>query len=123
MRSPHSRALTLFSALETLDATLDKRRPNRRDADGGTSINLRSTAAAAVAAALGAFAGGMAASKIPADRFIWTGFALVPLLVLLEVFLNRFAVLFDGNSNAARFTLAGAIVAGFYVTWFAVRSS
>jgi uncharacterized membrane protein YfcA len=101
---------------------VDNRQPNDRGADGDASINLRSAAATVVAAALGAIAGGIAASKIPADKFIWTGFALVPLLVLLEVFFKHFVVLFDGNANAARFTLAGAIVVGFYVTWFAVRS-
>jgi hypothetical protein len=71
---------------------------------------------------LGAIAGGMAASKLPSDKFIWTGFALAPLLVLLEVFFKHFVALFDGNANVARFTLVGAIVLGFYGTWFLVRS-
>jgi uncharacterized membrane protein YfcA len=88
-----------------------------------TSINLRSAAATVVAAALGAVAGGLTASKLPTDKFAWTGFALLPLLALVEVLLKRLAVLFDGNAQAARFTLAGAIVVAFYATWFAVRSS
>lgn len=87
-----------------------------------TSINLRSAAATVVAAALGAVAGGLMASKLPTDKFAWTGFALLPLLALVEVLLKRLAVLFDGNVQAARFTLAGAIVVAFYATWFAVRS-
>jgi len=62
------------------------------------------------------------ASKLPTDKFAWTGFALLPLLALVEVLLKRLAVLFDGNVQAARFTLAGAIVVAFYATWFAVRS-
>jgi len=63
----------------------------------------------------------VAASKLPSDKFIWTGFVLVPFFVLLEAFFKHFVVLFRGNSNAARLTLAGALVVGFYVTWFAVR--
>jgi uncharacterized membrane protein YfcA len=86
-------------------------------------MNLRSAAATIVAAALGAIAGGLAASKLPTDKFAWTGFALVPLLILLEACLKRLVALFDGNAQAARFTLAGAIVVAFYATWFAVRSS
>jgi MFS-type transporter involved in bile tolerance (Atg22 family) len=101
---------------------VDNRQPKRREPLTDASITLRSAVAAAVAAALGAIAGGMAASKLPSDKFIWTGFALAPLLILLEVFFKHFVALFGGNSNAARFTLAGALVAGFYVTWFAVRS-
>ena len=101
---------------------MDNRHPERREALGDTSINWRSAAATVIAAALGAVAGGMAASQLPDDKFIWTGFVLAPLLVLLEVFFRRLVALFDGNANVARLMLAGAIVAGFYVTWFAVRS-
>jgi uncharacterized membrane protein YfcA len=101
---------------------MDNRPPKRREALGDASINLRSATATVVAAALGAIAGGMAASRLPDDKFIWTGFVLAPLLVLLEVFFKRLVVLFSGNANVARLILAGAIVAGFYVTWFAVRS-
>jgi MFS-type transporter involved in bile tolerance (Atg22 family) len=100
---------------------VDKRQPNHREPSTDASIGLRSAAATAVAAALGAIAGGMAASKLPSDKFIWTGFVLAPLLVLLEVFFKHFVALFGGNANAARFTLAGAIVLGFYGTWLAVR--
>ena len=103
--------------------SVDSRQPNRRDPATDASINLRSAAATVVAGALGAIAGGIAASKLPSDKFIWTGFFLVPFFVLLEVLSKRFASLFQGNANAARFTLAGALVVAFYVTWFAVRSS
>ena len=102
---------------------MDSRQPNRRDPATDASINLRSAAATVVAAALGAIAGGIAASKLPSDKFIWTGFFLVPFFVLLEVFSKYLVALFRGNSNAARLTLAGAVVVAFYVTWFAVRSS
>jgi MFS-type transporter involved in bile tolerance (Atg22 family) len=96
--------------------------PNRREPPTDASITLRSAAATIVAAALGAIAGGMAASKLPSDKFLWTGFILAPFLILLEVFFKHFVALFGGNANTARFTLVGAIVLGFYGTWFLVRS-
>ena len=49
--------------------------------------------------------------KITADKFAWTGFVLVPLFLLLEVLLKYFVALFGGDRNAARFTLASALVA------------
>jgi len=101
---------------------VNNQQPNHREPSTDASISLRSAAVTAVAAALGGIAGGVAASKLPSDKFIWTGFALAPLLVLLEVFFKYFVALFGGNANAARFTLAGAIVLGFYGTWFVVRS-
>ena len=76
-----------------------------------------------VAAALGAVAGGIAAATLPSDKFAWTGFALVPLFLLLEIFLKHFAAHFGGDRNIARITLAGALVAGFYAAWFVVRSA
>lgn len=96
--------------------------PNRPEPPADASITLRSAAATVAAAALGAIAGGLAASKLPSDKFLWTGFVLAPLLVLLEVFFKHFVGLFGGNANTARFTLVGAIVIGFYGTWFLVRS-
>jgi uncharacterized membrane protein YfcA len=86
-------------------------------------INLRTGAAIVVAATLGAIGGALAASKLPADKFAWTGFVLLPLFVLLELFLKSFAALFEGDRNAARLMLAAAIVVGFYGAWFGVRSS
>jgi len=86
-------------------------------------VNLRSGVAIVAAAALGAVAGAMAAAKLPGDKFAWTGFALLPLFVLLEVLLKRLAVLFEDDRNTARVMLAGAIVVGFYGAWFGVRSS
>ena len=101
---------------------MGNQQPNRREPPTDASITLRSAAATVVAAALGAIAGGIAASKLPSDKFIWTGFVLAPLLVLLEVFFKHFVALFGGNANATRFTLVGAIVLGFYGTWFLLRS-
>jgi uncharacterized membrane protein YfcA len=85
-------------------------------------INLRSGIAIVAAAALGAIAGALAASKLPSDKFAWTGFALVPLFLLLEVLLKHLGPLFGGDQNVARFTLAAALVTGFYGAWFGIRS-
>jgi len=85
-------------------------------------INLRSGIAIVAAAALGAVAGAIAASKLPSNKFAWTGFVLVPLFLLLEALLGYLGALFGGDRNVARLMLAGAIVAGFYGAWFGVRS-
>jgi uncharacterized membrane protein YfcA len=85
-------------------------------------INLRSGSAMVVAAALGAVAGAIAASKLSSEQFAWTGFFLVPLFLLLEILLKHVVALFGGNRDVARFTLAAAIVAGFYGAWFGLRS-
>jgi uncharacterized membrane protein YfcA len=84
-------------------------------------INLRSGAAIVVAAASGAVAGALAGTRLPSDKFAWTGFALVPFFVVLELLLKHFAALFEGDRSVARLMLAGAIVAGFYGAWFGVR--
>lgn len=95
--------------------------PDRREPPNGAAINLSSGVATVIAAALGAIAGALAASKLPSDKFAWTGLALVPLFVVLEVFLKQLETLFGGDRNAARLTLAGAVVVGFYGAWFGVR--
>jgi hypothetical protein len=102
---------------------LDKRQPDRRDPLADTTFNRRSAIATAIAAFLGSLAGGVAASTIPPDKFSWTGLALVPFFLLLEAYFKYLVTLFGGNSNATRVTLAGAVVLGFYATWFATRSS
>ena len=85
--------------------------------------NRLAAIAIATAAALGVVAGGLAVAVLPADRFAWTGIALVPLFVLLEAQLKRAAALFEGDLNATRLSLAGAIVLGFYAAWFGLHSS
>ena len=101
---------------------MDKLPPNRRAPITDAPTNLRRTGATVIAAALGAVAGGIAAATLPAEKFAWTGFALVPAFVLLEVLLKHFVALFKGDLNAARIMLASALVAGFYAAWFAARS-
>ena len=101
---------------------MENRQQTRREAPDDASINMRSIVATVAAMALGAIAGGIAASKLPSDKFIWTGFALVPLFALLEVCLKRIAALFGGTAHAVRFTLDGALVTGFHGACFAVGS-
>lgn len=86
-------------------------------------MNRHSAAVVIVAAALGAVAGAIAGLMLPPDKFAWTGFALLPLFVLLEASLSRFGALVAGDRNSARVILAGTVVAGFYVAWIACRPS
>ena len=102
---------------------MDKQRPEPQNPAADATFNRRSAIATAIAAFLGSLAGGVAASALPPDKFAWTGLALIPFFVLLEAFFKYFVGLFAGNSNAARITLAGAVVVAFYATWFATRSS
>ena len=69
-------------------------------------MNWRSAAAVVIAAALGAAAGAIAGLMLPADKFAWTGFALLPLFVLVEASLNRFSALIAADRNSARAILA-----------------
>ncbi|MDB5811559.1 MAG: hypothetical protein JWN94_3681 [Betaproteobacteria bacterium] len=82
---------------------------------------MNSGLATLIAAACGAIGGGIAALMLPPDKFAWTGFVLLPLFVLLEGCLEQFRMLFGGDRNIARVTLASATVAAFYVAWFALR--
>ena len=93
----------------------------QRSPQSSEPINLRSAVITIVAGTLGAIAGALAGSRIPSDKFAWTGFALAPLFVLLELMLKHLATAFGGDRNATRFTLAGAIVVGFYGAWFGMR--
>jgi hypothetical protein len=97
--------------------------PDPRDTATGATFNRRSGIATALAAFLGSLAGGLMASILPPDKFGWTGLALLPFFLLLEANFKYFVALFGGNANATRVTLAGAVVLGFYLTWFAARSS
>lgn len=84
--------------------------------------SLPKLVAVAIAGVLGALAGGLAVTLLPADRFAWSGFALLPLFVLLESSLRHATAAFDGDANAARVWLAGAMLVCFYAAWFALRS-
>jgi hypothetical protein len=84
---------------------------------------MHSGMATLIAAACGATAGGISAVMLPPEKFAWTGFALLPLFVVLEACLNRFPTLFGGDRNIARVTLASALVASFYLAWIALRPS
>ena len=79
-------------------------------------------AAIVIAGVLGAVAGGVAVSLIPAGQFAWSGFAVLPLFILLESLLKHATPAFGGDPNAARVWLAGAILVCFYAAWFVLRS-
>ena len=101
---------------------MNNKSPGHHEPVTSALINVRSGSAMIVAAALGAMAGAIAASKLSSDQFAWTGVFLVPLFLVLEVSLKHLMTHFGGNRDVARFTLATAIVAGFYAAWFGVRS-
>src|SRR5262250_2972313 len=90
-RSQHARAQS---------SDMSDPQPSRRSQTSDETLNPRSVAVTVIAAALGAIAGAMAASQLPSDKFAWTGFALAPLFVLLELLLKQFAVVFGGDRNA-----------------------
>jgi hypothetical protein len=101
---------------------MDDKPSTRRETLAGTAIPLRGAVAMVIAAAAGALAGAMAVSRLPADKFMWTGFVLVPFFVLVEVFLRRLAGLFGDNPTVTRMMLVSAIVAGFYGAWFLLQA-
>ena len=78
--------------------------------------------ATVIAGVLGAVAGSAAVSLLPAGQFAWSGFALLPLFILLESLLKHATPAFGGDPNAARVWLAGAMLVCFYAAWFLVRS-
>ena len=75
-----------------------------------------------IAGVLGAVAGGVAASLLPAGQFAWSGFALMPLFILLESLLKHASPAFGDDANVTRVWLAGAVLVCFYAAWFALRS-
>jgi len=75
-----------------------------------------------IAAAAGAATAVMVASRLPPDKFIWTGLVLAPFFVLVEAFIDALSSLFDGNAAVTRMMLASAIVAGFYGAWFLLHA-
>ena len=82
---------------------------------------LRRALAIVVAGALGATAGGLAVSLLPAEQFAWLGLALFPLFVLLESLLKYVVSAFNDDPGAARMWLAGAILVCFYAAWSLLR--
>ena len=92
-------------------------------ADSSQSMNWRRLAAVVIAAVLGAAAGGVAVSLLPAGQFAWSGLALAPLFILLEATLKHVVAWFDDDPNTARMWLAAAILVGFYAAWYWVRSA
>ena len=83
---------------------------------------FRKVLAIVVAGALGAVAGGLAVSLLPAEKFAWSGLALLPLFVLIESLLKYVVSAFNDDPNKARMWLAGAIFVCFYASWWLLRS-
>ena len=83
---------------------------------------LASVSVLLVALVIG-FAAGTVMSRIaPSEKFSWTGLAVAPLWMLLEIFLE--AVIGTAPfSKFMRVTSVIAVLSGFYVAWFLLRAS
>ncbi|MGH9694629.1 MAG: hypothetical protein ACRD5Z_10830 [Bryobacteraceae bacterium] len=77
----------------------------------------------ALAGGLGFGAGWLMARIAPKDKFSWVGFAVVPLWFLLELYLEGVAGLLGSRSRGMRAASTVAVLAGFYVAWFAFRAT
>ena len=88
--------------------------------------NIRSfsyaIAAVALAALVGCGSGAMMARLAPKDTFSWAGLALAPISFLLELFFEGIVAILGDYVKAIRIASTIAIVAGFYVAWFALRA-
>ena len=77
--------------------------------------------ATTLAAILGASCGMLMAWIAPSDEFSWLGLALIPLWLLLEIFFESAVAVLGFRARAVRIASAGALLAGFYAAWFALR--
>jgi hypothetical protein len=77
--------------------------------------------AAAIAGVLGLGSGALMALVAPSDKFSWVGLAVVPLWFLLEIFFEGVVETFGARARMARVASTVAVVAGFYIAWFALR--
>ena len=77
--------------------------------------------AVAIAGVLGLGSGALMAWVAPSDDFSWAGLAVVPLWFLLEIFFEGVVEFFGARTRMARVASTVAVVAGFYVAWFALR--
>jgi len=77
--------------------------------------------AVALAGVLGACSGVLMAWIAPANKFSWAGLAVAPLWLLLEFFFDGVVGVLGTNAKAVRVGCIIAVLAGFYVPWFALR--
>ena len=103
--------------------TVPEQLPGQSATRSAVSTVVWRVVAIVVAAALGAAAGALAVSMLSAEKFAWSGIALVPLFIVLEALLKHVVFLFGNDPSATRVSLAGAIVVGFYAAWFALQSA
>ena len=88
--------------------------PSTRSDNWGASV-----ARVMLAGFLGLGAGALLAWLAPSDKFSLAGLAVLPLWFLLEVFFETVAS--GANTRVIRVASGVAVVAGFYVAWFALR--
>jgi hypothetical protein len=74
-----------------------------------------------LAGVLGALSGALLAWVAPSDKFSWAGIALVPLWFLLEIYFEAVVAALGNRAQVTRIASVIAVLAGFYVAWFALR--
>lgn len=57
----------------------------------------------------------------PDDKFSWAGLAIAPLWIVLEFFFEGVVEVLGSYSKAVRVISLLALLAGFYIAWFALR--
>ena len=70
----------------------------------------------------GCVTGVLVASSAPNEKFSLAGLAYVPVWFLLEVFFEIVGVGYRTRSKGAQAAVPLALIAGFYLAWFIVRS-
>ena len=74
-----------------------------------------------LAGALGLGSGALMAWIAPSDKFSWAGLAVVPLWLLLEIYFEVVVAVLGHRAKVTRIASTIAVLAGFYVAWFALR--
>jgi hypothetical protein len=57
----------------------------------------------------------------PENKFSWAGLAIAPLWFGLEIFFEGVVAVLGAHAKAVRILSIVAVIAGFYVAWFALR--
>ncbi|WP_139215502.1 hypothetical protein [Lysobacter sp. cf310] len=74
-----------------------------------------------VATVLGFGSGALMAWIAPSDKFSWAGLAVAPLWLLLEIYFEAVVAILGNKAKATRIASTIAVLAGFYIAWFALR--
>jgi hypothetical protein len=94
----------------------------RKSRNGFGAAIITTISASAIAALLGAGAGVVMAQVAPGNKFSWAGLAIVPLWFLLDVVFELIVGVFGSYSRFARIAVTSALLLGFYIAWFTVRT-